>query len=81
MTEISEKESRLGGIVVSGKCGDMGEGAVRSLRWNLETFSEKNVAKTCEREALGGAEGRAGVGNGVGDNLLFFKVGEGWRGI
>ena len=28
----------------------------------METFSEKNVAKSCEREALGGAVGRAGVG-------------------
>ena len=27
----------------------------------METFSEKNVAKCCEREALGGAVGRAGV--------------------
>ena len=28
----------------------------------METFSEKNVAKSCEKEALSGAVGRAGVG-------------------
>ena len=27
----------------------------------MKTFSEKNVAKSCERKALGGAVGRAGV--------------------
>ena len=27
----------------------------------MENFSEKNVAKSCEREALGGAQWRAGV--------------------
>ena len=43
----------------------------------METFSEKNVAKSCEREALGGAVGKAGVGKSVGENLLFSRVGEG----
>ena len=28
----------------------------------MDTFSEKNVAKSCEREALDGVVGRAGVG-------------------
>ena len=32
VTDVCEKESRLGGIVVGGKCGGMGEGADRSLR-------------------------------------------------
>ena len=39
----------------------MGEGVYRNLRLSLESLSEKNVAKSCEREALGGAVGRAGV--------------------
>ena len=30
VTEVGEKESRLEGIVVGGKCGDMGEEADRS---------------------------------------------------
>ena len=30
----------------------------------METFSEKNVAKSCEREALSEAIGKAGVGGG-----------------
>ena len=42
----------------------------------METFSEKNVAKSFEREALSGAVGRAGVGNGAGENLLLSKVSE-----
>ena len=32
MTEVGEKESRLGGIVVSGKCGGMVQGAARCLK-------------------------------------------------
>ena len=32
VTEVGEKESRLVGIVVVGKCGGMGEGADTSLR-------------------------------------------------
>ena len=32
VTEVGAKESRLGGIVVSWKCGGMEEGADRSLR-------------------------------------------------
>ena len=32
VTEVGEKESRLGGIVVGEKCGGMGEGTDRSLR-------------------------------------------------
>ena len=32
VTEVGEKESRLGGIVFGRKCGGMGEGADRSLR-------------------------------------------------
>ena len=32
VTEVGEKESRLEGIVVGGKCGGMEEGADRSLR-------------------------------------------------
>ena len=41
----------------------MGEGADRCLSGSLENFSEKNVAKICEREALDGTVGRASVGN------------------
>ena len=40
VTEVGEKESRLGGIVIGGKCRGMTEGADRKLRWSLETFSE-----------------------------------------
>ena len=32
VTEVGEKESRLGGIVADGKCGGLEEGADRSLR-------------------------------------------------
>ena len=48
-TEVGEKESTLGGIVIDGKSGGIREEADRSLRRNLKTFSEKNVAKSCER--------------------------------
>ena len=32
VTEVGEKESRLGGTIVGGKCGSMGVGADNSLR-------------------------------------------------
>ena len=39
----------------------------------METFSEKNVAKSCEREALGGAVGRAGVGERCRIEFIVFQ--------
>ena len=45
-------------------------------------FSEKNVAKSCEGEALGGAIGRAGMGERCSREFLFSKqvrVGDGFK--
>ena len=39
----------------------------------FETFSEKNVAKSCEREALGEAVGRAGVGERCRREFIVFQ--------
>ena len=39
----------------------------------METFSEKKVAKRCEREVLGGAVGRAGVGERCRREFIVFQ--------